>query len=232
MKILLGIIILFMQSLPFPGPGGVSNAGVTMTVVQHPKNTSCGGTGTCIVTTSATTAGNLLLVISAAYSPTLRTYTLASGDGTWTHCPASATSVLSGATHLYADCAYILSATGGATAITWTWNSTVSAQNVEVIEVSRSSGSWVYDTGGTNTSAGCSSCTAVALSLSGTNDYITQFGELNSTPSAISSPYTSPADFTAIGALFAGAKQTSSGTAPTVTQGSSTQASFGAAAFK
>jgi hypothetical protein len=229
-----------VNSPPPSGGGG----GVTWTVVQHPSNYSCGvggsGNQSCSVTSSATTAGNLLILTSAAYNNTgtSPTFVSASGDGSWTHCPASQSHVNLAVSET-ADCVYILSATGGATTETFTWNFTTGTSigiDVELYEVHRSTGTATYDTGGGTTSlTSCSSCSGPSISLSGgVTDFVATWGGFSNTPSAPGSPYTSPADVDPINVAggFAGALNQSSYSTPVWTQSPASYAAISAVAFK
>jgi hypothetical protein len=74
----------------------------------------------------------------------------ASGDGTWTHCPASLSTINLSSRSVTADCALILSATGGATAETFTWNFPLDGNqeiDVKLFEVHRSGGTATYAAG-------------------------------------------------------------------------------------
>jgi len=212
--------------------------GVTWTVIQHPHNFTCSfsasGTHACTVTnTQNTTAGNLLILHSSSYNNNgAPVFVSASGDGSWTHCPSAAASENYSSTNfLVADCAYILSATGGAATVTFNWSTSLGAGNidVELIEVHRSTGAATYDTDGTATSASCSSCVGPTLTLGGSSEFIAQWGGFaNAAPSAISGAYSNPfdTDNANVFGAFAGALNQSSGTGPTwtVTAGGSAMA--------
>jgi hypothetical protein len=241
---LVGIISLALVFVPacalarqgrIPGPGGMALAGgVTWTVVQHPHNFTCSaatsGNLGCTVTASATTAGHLLILVSSAFegqtgtNHTAPTFVSASGDSTWTHCASSYAHVEYTINAFEnADCAYILSATGGATSFTFTWSFPTStdsaAVDVELLEVARSSGTAAFDTGNTATSSGCASCVGPTLTLSGASDYIAQWNGNANGCTAISGAYTNPFDNdnSNVFGTFAGALNQSSGTGPTWT---------------
>jgi hypothetical protein len=78
---------------------------------------------------------------------------------------------------------------------------------------------------------GCTSCTGVALTLTGTKDAIVTMGAPANNFTAISSPYSTNAQFYG-GSVEAASINTSSGTAPTITQDSSGRAVLFAVAVK
>ena len=219
------------------------SAGATWTVVQHPNNVTCSFSGsgahTCAVTSSATTAGNLLILLSSAFNNNGEpTFSSASGDGTWTHCPGAAAGNNTVSTSwLVTDCAYRLSATGGATSESFTWTISLGTTeldvDVELIEVHRSTGTATYDSDNTATSSSCSSCVGPTVTLSTSSDYIAQWGAFdNATPTSISSPYSNPFDNNDTGNVFgafAGALNQSSGAGPTWTVASGPGAFSGVA---
>jgi hypothetical protein len=247
-------------SQTFPGPGPNSpyphsgGGGITWTLVQHPSNYTCAGTsGVCTLSGAtgqvATTAGDLLVVLSSLYSPlggpTISGNTLTDSGGTadsFTHFAGTVTGDFNyNTTNWYAtDGFYVLSAHGGATSFTFTWSNGGSNVNfdIELLEFRRSTGTATYDTGNFTTNASCTSCTAPALSsFSGANaEVCAQWGGFNQTVSAISGTYTNPADFenTNVGAGFAGSLSVSSYTAPAWTLSSATLsgATMSAACFK
>jgi hypothetical protein len=225
-----------------PGPGGASG-GVTWTVVQHPNNFTCAPTGSgnksCSVTSSATAAGNLLILLSSAWGTNGKpTFVSASGDGTWTHFSAANAFInYTGTTWVVTDGAYILSATGGATTETFTWNypgGTTDGIDVELIEVQRSTGTATFDAQATGTNAGCSHCVAPSVSVSGSSDYIVQWVAFSLSINSISSPYSNPFDpeNTNVQGAFAGALNQSSGTGPTWTMSGGGAAALSGVAFK
>ena len=216
MKYFLLLISLLFFALP---------ARATWALVQHPSTTGCNGT-TCAVTVTSTGAGHLL-VFAALIGNTTSTLSSVSGDGTWTVCGASCRSVSSVTT---TEMGYILSATGGATTITGTLSAT-SPWSAAVLEYSYTSGPISVDAQGhREQTTGTTSCAGVTLTLTGTNDVIVQIANPSGSISAVTSPYTSPADFPG-GNGVAGSINTTSGTAPTWTQTSSTDA-LSAIAFK
>jgi len=175
---------------------------LTFTVVQH--STSTCASSPCADQITSTTAGNLLVLWSAAqYSGTgtaiAAAFTGASGDGVWTHCPNQIVNDVDGLGTAYAlDCWYMLSATGGATSVNANWtfaglSSPSYAIADELFELQPSSTPIYYDTGNaTNNQTTCSTtCTGPAALLSGT-DAVLQAAMLSSAPSAISSPYAVP----------------------------------------
>lgn len=226
---------------------GGSTGGVTWSVSQHPHNFTCvyisGTTETCAVTTSATTAGHGLLLLWSDFvtGPTSfgATYNAASGDGSWTHCPASLAAAGSSGFWTDSDCAYIASATGGATTITLTLNipmgTTGSHANAEILEIVRSTGTAAYDTGNASIyNSGCTTnCNGPAITLTGT-DFVATWTALNSAVTAPGSPYTNPIDTDGSNVFsgFGGALTQASYTTPVWQQASLNIASVSAVAFK
>jgi hypothetical protein len=210
----------------------------TWTLVQHPNNFGCtvAGTGStqtiaCTVTATATTAGNALILLSSIFggSNTAPTFLSASGDSTWTHCPSSYATQAALET---VDCAYILSAAGGATSITFNWTGNTSNTShfyadVELLEVHRSAGTASYDAGAATTVSGTASRVGPACSIAGTSDYVAQWIAESATIVSISgAAYTNPFDLdnTSVDAAFAGALNQSSAPAQTWTTSGDTSA--------
>lgn len=213
----------------------------TWTIIQHPGNYTCTGTNTttvnCTVKTAATTAGNLLILMSSIYSkgssgPVVSS---ASGGGTWTHCPNGAASVsYSSGSWNAVDCGYILSASGGATSVTLSWTGSFTAANVdlELVEVHRSTGTATYDNGNLAETASCASCSAPALSLTGSSDFIMQFGSFAAVPTAISGGYSADFDQSNVQGGWAAIWNVSSYAAPVWTQNQAAPFAGGVVAFK
>lgn len=244
---------VFPNTIVFPNTTVLAvPPGATWTVVQHVKNT-CTTTGTgstqilsCAVTVTSTTAGNLLILGAAAFTSQQNiaaTFSSASGD-TFTHCPANLVNAASGGNTNTADCAYRLSATGGATSLTWAWTANVPAANaydstVEALEIKRSSGTATFDgcsSGSTcfSSSTSCTSCAVATPSITGTSDYVLQWGSFSGgAPSAISGAgYNQPFDTdSTTKAGFAGALNQSSVIAQNWTQ-TSGRAAMSAVSFK
>lgn len=217
------------------GIGGVAGLGasgttsaLTWTLIQHPSNFTCVTTGTgstqtlgCTVTSTSTTAGNTLILLGAfsAGANVAPTFSSASGDSSWTHCPAQYENLLvvTGTFNQGVDCAYILSATGGATSITFTWTATVPNgdgyhSSVELLEIHRASGSSTFDactTGGAciATAAGTAARVGPTCPTTGPSDYVVQWISESELISSISGPYTNPFDLDNVNveAGFAGA---------------------------
>lgn len=192
----------------FPGTAG---GGKTWTLVQHPKNFTCtfatgAVTAPCTVTSSATTAGNLLVLIGTMFvSGPVGVPggggNSASGDGTWTHCPSQlAAENYSGVNWEASDCFYITSATGGATSEIFTWaygsNSSFGGSvDAELLEFHPSSGGATYETCGgggstacTTTSASCSACTGPTTTVTGTDVVVVANANENDC-TAVASPF-------------------------------------------
>ena len=233
---------------------------VTWTLVQHVHNFTCTTSGVCTIGSSqgmsATTAGDLLILASTAFEGTTGggsisaapSFSSASGDSTWTHCSSVAKSyTTSGPEGVAGDCAYILSAAGGATSVSWTWNwGTVSGASplyyidVELVEVKPSTGyaaafdkgsGVIYATGVSGSN--CQSCALPSLSINGSSDYILGWGWFdNADPTGPGSPWTNPADLSGqTYSGYIGALNQSSGPSVSLNQGASSEAVTFAIAF-
>jgi len=201
---------------PFGGIVSKKPAGgaITWTFTHlNTKHSACfdssAGVKSCAITVTSTTAGNLLvltasLFISAAGTISAPTYTSVTDtqDGTWTHCGAGTGASIEGAGHAWSfnDCAYVLSAAGGTTTVTFNWTAptgtTGNFQDYDVVEVTRSSGTAVVDVQATGVATTCSTaCVGPAMSLTGNGDYVLLFGQFaNTTPSLPGGVWTNPAD--------------------------------------
>lgn len=196
------------------GPQAAAGGAITWTLIQHKENFACTGTNgspadiSCAVTVTSTGAGHLLLAMSSMFvtQALAPTFTSVTGDGTWTHCPSQMANLNYSANNWEnADCAYILSSTGGATTITYTWHigGAIPAWfiDVEVLEVSRSTGTATYETcgggGATDctiiTPNPCTACTGPVPTVTGNADFVAQWNASENDCSAVASPYnTSP----------------------------------------
>lgn len=233
-----------------PGPAvtgataGSSGGGGTLAFVQLKFYDSLGGgTGgsacnnavnsSCTVTVSSVGAGHMLAAFVALANP--ETFTGVSGGESWTHCAGSNGcafgSVAGGG---YTDVWYVLSTTGGETSFTCNLSGTDSLyQGCGIMEFSYSGSSVSFDASNGNSNASaCSSCAAPALSLTGTKDAIVQIGIPNNSMTAITSPYSTHAQFYS-GVGMAIAVGLTSYTAPTWTQsGTAADVATMAIAFK
>jgi hypothetical protein len=213
-------------------------ARASWTLVQHVSNTSCPrNNASCTVTVGATGSGNVLVATVFFDSLAGAPISSVSGAGTWNLCPTS--SCFNGQVAVAVDAAYNLSSTNGITSITVTLGASGCTAGgchwtTEILEYSLSAGNTASFDTANNLGSTCSgtSCPGVGLTLSGTNDVIVQyFGEAVAAVTAISNPYTSPADFINNFGGVAGAINTSSGAAPTWTVASNTSGSAGAIAI-
>lgn len=242
-KIITAFLIVLSTSLP--GQEVVTalrhrtSVAGTWTLIQHPNNFTCGTTGTgstqilsCTVTVSPTTAGDLGILLSSTIfgaATVAPTFSSASGDSSWTHCPAQY-SLYNGSTYYMAsDCAYIPSLSGGATSLNFAWSGTVTSGNgmasdVEFLELHRVSGTAAFDTctsgsGCISTAAGTASRVSPSCALtSGVSDYVVQWiAETDAIVSISNAAYTNPFDLdnSDVEAGFAGALNQA--TAPSVT---------------
>ena len=214
-------------------------------VVQHVYTlcTSLASGVACSVTVSPTTAGNLLIIAAGAENVTgpAPVFSAASGDGTWTHptspgCYVTITAI--GITNT-TDCAYRLSATGGAVLISWTWTNAVAGSYVEVLEIRKATGNlFAFDTAGALSSNSCVTCPGPTLTLTGTVDYIihwtTPWNLVVAVQGGDVAGYQNPADFNTSGNYgVAGAANATSGLPPSWLQvGAAHSLAMGALAFK
>lgn len=214
-----------------------SGSGARWTLVQHAHNYTCTATAPgdspCTVTVTSTGAGHLLLLLSSAFqsgtsAQTTPTFRSASGDGLWTHCPSNVAASGNNSNLAFeaTDCAYILSSTGGATSVSFTWNlkanTTTANIDVEFLEVSRSTGTAILDASGSTSNNNCStgSCIGPALTLNGASEFVAQWIAHSDGCSAISgASYTNPFDndTSNVFGTFAGALNQSSAPAQTWT---------------
>lgn len=170
-------------------------AATTWTVIQHPNDGITCTTVTCTLTNVTTHAGDLLILTSIMATATASTYVSTSGDGTWTHCPASFSQANPPGFFLQADCAYILSATGvtnGTFTFTWTAGGSIFGAGISLVEVRRSSGTAIYDIGDARADFGCTSCIGPVINTTGASDYILQFASASATSTGPGSPWTDP----------------------------------------
>lgn len=231
-----------MISVMFPGPGGVvsGGGGATWTLVQS-AHTFTTNVESVTVTTSPTTAGNLLIALNS-YSTTdgsaPPTLTSMTGDSAWTRCPEGyAQNQFEATDYVATDCMYILNAAGGTTSFSnlWVNNASGGVENdLVILEYNISSGNAYYDTGGVLTPSSCNpNCSSPALTLNGTNDVILQWTADDNGATGPGAPYTSPnlRDTTIVGAAFAGALNQSSGAAITWTAAITTPIALAGVAF-
>lgn len=227
--------------------------GVTWTMAQVPRsNLACTAatvtTSTCTISgITATTAGNTLLLMSAlnmtASGP--GTFSAASGDSAWTHCPSQANHQADGGGQAQVDCAYILSATGGATSVSFTWGTLTGAGNVFIdvvlYEIHRSTGTATLETCGAGTATACTTVTAASpytgpVPTITATDFVATWNSSDPGCTAVASPYnvspTAIFDQTNVGGSFAGALSQTSGTAATWTCPASSPTAMAAIAFK
>ena len=219
------------------------------TIIQDNIQITCstGGTtcswGTCANAISTeciapTVAGSVWVISSIVgnTSPGLTISSASGGGGTWVKCPASACAATDASLGESIDMIYNLTgttATNGTITVTMSGNTTGFWQ-MKFTEILPPPGYTAsFDAAGTNDNPSCSaSCTAVALTLSGT-DAVYQFGELPLNPrelpgTAWSSPY-----FASAAAGDGIGLNITSGVAPTLaTDASSSGDLFSAIAFK
>lgn len=186
---------------------------------------------TCTITVPSTTAGTLEVACGSSVAQATTSFTF-SGDGTWVTPTGSLAGNSTGGS---VQCAYNLSATGGATSITCTSSVNNTGGRCAWINFSYT-GAAIFDTGSvtiTNSEACTTSCTGVALTLATSKSYLLVQAANISSSNAISncsgnSNYIG--NFVAdsrLGICFA-INQTSAGTTPSfTTSGTNTTAVSG-----
>lgn len=263
MRILARILVAFVMLLSLRSALGQrttfynqnitpNSPAATWTIVQVASKLTCTAasvtTSTCTISPiTATTAGNTLLLMSAlnmsASGP--GTFSAASGDGTWTHCPSQANHEADGAGQSQTDCAYILSATGGATSVSFTWGTLTGAGNVFIdavlYEIHRSTGTATLETCGAGTATACTTVTSVSpytgpVPTVTSTDFVGQWNASDPGCTAVASPYNSSPtpifDQTNVGGSFVGSLSQTSGTAAVYTCPASSPTAMAAIAFK
>lgn len=259
--ILVSVLIICASTWAAQGMGGKAGIGGNeglgggpslWSVIQHPSNFTCFGMGTgsaqtlgCTVTVTATTAGNLLLLLTSfasGHETVAATYSSATGD-TFTHCPAQYSTKTSAPSQQATDCAYVLSAAGGATSITVNWTATIVSSDIwntdiELIEVHRSSGTAAFDgcTSGGNciATATSSPSTSPTFSITGP-DFVAQWISQNNAGCTISgAAYIQPFDVDSgnVASSFAGAPNQATAPAQTWYCPGITLAAMSGVAFK
>lgn len=235
------LLALLAQTIPLGGiPVGVSGP----SLIQHAfyNGSACVDAISCAVSSAqgglaSTTAGNLLVVLAMASTDNVINYSSITGESGWAHCSGFPYSIVQGGNFNQVDCAYTLSAAGGATSLTWNWNSNQTYQQaIEVLEFHKS-GTWSYvtDAGGTDTA--CTACAGAALTLSAGSYVTVQFisgSQVNVT--AVTGGYT--ADFgtysngSTAGFGVGWLLNATSGAAPNWTQATSQASAVGGLAFQ
>lgn len=188
------------------------SAGVTWSLIQGTaaaaKNFTCGASACATGTLTPTTAGDLEIVLWAGFADrsggvSPLTSNAVSGDSSMVHCSGfpQQYQYTSGNFELI-DCFYKLSATGGATSFTitptWEGSATSQTQDIQFIEVHRSTGSATIDSQNSSQSNTCTSslCITPTLTIAGTSDYCANWGAFAANPpTAISGSYSSPSNF-------------------------------------
>lgn len=136
------------------------------------------------------------------------------GGGTWTLCPASSCHVFNATVGANVDMAYNLTGTAGTTHITVSLSGNAgSFFGANFVEIKPPSGSTAsFDASGATSSASCTTCTAVGLTLSATDAVIQMLGGNNPAAwNSWSAPYFEDMASNGIGL------NVSNGAAPTVT---------------
>lgn len=207
-----------------PAPGATN----TFTLVQGGVQT-CSGSTSCSLAVSSTGSGNLIVLAVTNVNGTADYLSSATGGGTWV-VPAGCQ--LSNNSAGAVSGAYVLSSTSGTTSIALTLSATTT-YHVAFLEYSRSGGASVLDGACAthNNSSNTTTPVGVAQTLTGTNDVIIQWLTSGGTsPTAIDGSY---GNF--IGAnqgAWADLENTTSGTAPSYSGGSSAQSVSASLAFQ
>lgn len=179
---------------------------------------ACPGTSaTCVINMNSGAIGAGHLLAFSVHSLNGTNFTIisaATGAGTMQLCPASACHNFSASAY-NVDAGYVLSTTGGATAVTITLSSTIAGSyNVFVTDYAYTNGPIAFDTAATRNSTVCGlTCAGVALTLAvGRNDVV--FQECSGGPNCtgINLNYSTNIQN---GAAFSSRGNTSDGTAPT-----------------
>ena len=232
MKYLLTILMLFCST----------QAWATWTKTQEVSASCTDGSGdrACSVTVSALGTGHLIVCMFSNQSSVTGSTMTCNGSGCGTWVAGTGCAVTNTNQGVSSDCAYVLSSTSGSTTITQTYpgSGSIFHRTITCAEMASSVGA-AFDVANTVDPEGTFSggnTTGVALTLTGSNDFIMQQfngSQTGTTPSAISGAYTSWLDTSqsAQAVATAGAINTAVGTAPTWTT-SSTHYTENAIAFK
>jgi hypothetical protein len=216
---------------------GPSGGSPTWAFLQKANNSACtAGTSTCNVTVGNTTANSVMACAFSTVDSTQKTLSscsMSAGGSSWTNC-GSGCQV--GVTGLWSDVAY--SALGGTAQTAPTLTCTLNTASVSTwlcaffeAHCTANCGTIAIDQVGTaGTSTSCSSCTGASYSgLTGTSDLMVQFANVANTGSCGGGCgiYTLTSDTVWLYAL-----NTTSTTAPTLTQTGAGKASIPGLSFK
>ncbi len=174
---------LFLLSLPLHAqvmqqgviatPAAV--VGPLWTLIQHPNDGFTCSSYSCSLTNVTTTAGDLLILTSIMASTTASAPTSASGDSTWTHCPASFSQANVTTYFLQADCYYIPVAAGvtnGTFTMNWSTGGAFIGAGISLTEARRASGSATYDVGDQRQDFSCTACVGPTITTTGASDFV------------------------------------------------------------
>lgn len=208
-------------------------ATASITLVQAKANTACSGT-TCAVTVTATGAGHTVIVgVAVSTNVTISSVTCAptacTGGNAYTLCGTSCQT--GNATTGFTDMAYTLNSASGDTTITMNLSGSPSGPGM-AWEIS-ATGALTFDVANKILdTTNCTSCAGVALTLTGTNDFIATLSSCGNTCSAISTYSADPATPWPGGDGMAHLLNTASGTAPNWTQSPTSNLASAAIAIK
>lgn len=202
-------------------------AHATWTMVQHVSH-ACATATTCAVTVTSTGASHLIIAAVHTSANTRTISSMASTGGTamtWVHCPACAQGG-SGSV----DMDYTLASTSGNTTITFTFSASTTSPQTEITEYSTTAGPPIFDISG-NKLISAAAPTAVAMTLTGSNDVVFSISDWSGAITGCPSPYSNPADFLN-GGEQCGAINVSTATAVAFTPTTSGSGPFAGIAFK
>jgi len=213
---------------------GTLNLPVGWIELQDIFNSATCATGVtnCSFNVLPTTAGSVwIIVVFTGNNTHITTASSTGGGGTWTLCPASSCNTFNSSAGAL-DAIYNLGGAANTEVVSVTVSASTTgffgAQFIELLPPPSTTAS--FDTSSTNSSTGCTICTGVALTTTGT-DVILQVVDDGGTPTAwnaCSSPYTTDHSGNCVGFNIASGTLT----APTFTQTPSSAILFSALAFK
>lgn len=233
--VLLMIGALLTVSVPAQMLQSISNAskaGGTWSLVQHPTvgTATCTNATTCSITlTQSLATGNAaIIVMGPGNNVTISSINV---GGSLTLCPSSnCHQFQSGSGDM--DAAYILSTSATAGPVIVTFSGSDGSSVGTLREYHCVGGTISADTSNSSQATGLSSpFTGQALSPTGLSDVIVSWAVDDANVTAVASPYSTNADFVQ-GVGFADRLNTTSGTAPSWTGASTTQAVVGGVALK
>lgn len=191
-------------------------AWASFSVIQTANATGSGTT--CNLSVSAVGAGHTLaFAVDSLGGTNFLMTAVATGAGNMILCPISGCHLQDATSKYNVDGGYVLSASGGATTLTATINTTPGGTWRCWVTELAAGGPVSFDLSGTRSALGCATpCSGVTTSPSGTNDAIVQLCVGGPNCTAVTSPYSSHATFLT-GEGYAISTNTTSGAAPSWT---------------